>query len=104
MKIQLYITLICPVITYGAEAWPLRKIEEKKLLVFERNVLRKIFGPVKDRETGEWRTRKNEELERLFRKENIFNVVRNQRIQWTGHAMRSQNYLIRMIMDENPVG
>jgi len=58
MKIQLYITLIRPVVTYGAEAWPLRKTEERKLLVFERKVLRKIFGPVKDRETGEWRKRK----------------------------------------------
>jgi len=52
---------------------------------------------VKDRETGEWR--KNEELEKLLRKENILNVIR--RFQW---AMRSQNNLIRMIMDENSVG
>jgi hypothetical protein len=56
-----------------------------------------------DREIREWKMRKNEELERMFRKENILSVIRSRRLQWAGHAMRSQNHLIRMIMDENPV-
>lgn len=49
MKKQLFLTLIRPVITYGAKAWTLRKNEARKLLAFERKTLRKIFGPVKDR-------------------------------------------------------
>lgn len=40
-------------------------------MIFERKILRKIFGPTKDRETGEWRIRKNNELESQFKKENI---------------------------------
>jgi len=36
LKIQLYITLIRAVITYGAETWPLRKSDERKLLVLEK--------------------------------------------------------------------
>jgi len=48
LKIQLYITLIRLVITYGAEIWPLKKSDERKLFVLERKILRKIFGPVKD--------------------------------------------------------
>jgi len=48
LKIQLNITLIRPVITYGAETWPLRKSDERKLLVLERKILQTIFGPVKD--------------------------------------------------------
>jgi hypothetical protein len=63
LKIQLYITLRRPVITYGAEIWPLRKNDERKLLVLGRKILRKIFGPVKDVLSGEWRIRKNDELE-----------------------------------------
>jgi len=59
IKKQLYTTLIRPVVTYGEETWTLKKNEERKLMVFERKILRKIFGPVKDRETGEWRRRKN---------------------------------------------
>lgn len=104
MKKELYTTLIRPVIIYGAETWTLRKNEEKKLQVFERKILRKIFGPVKDSETGEWRVRKNNELESLFKKENIVNTIRNRRLQWAGHVMRNQNNIIRMTMDENPIG
>jgi len=37
-------------------------------MVFETKILRKIFGPTKYRETGEWRIRKNNELEGLFKK------------------------------------
>lgn len=32
----------------------------------ERKILRKIFGPVKDNISGQWRRRKNTELEILF--------------------------------------
>jgi len=105
MKKQLHTILIRPEITYEAKAWLLRKNEERKLLVFERKMLRKIFGPVKDRETGKWIIRKNEEdeLERLFRKENILSTIRSRRLPWAGHAVRSQNSIIRMIMDENQV-
>jgi len=70
IKKQLYTTLIRPV-AYGAETWTLRKNEERKLMVYERKILRKIFRPLKDRETDEWRIRKNNELESLFKKENI---------------------------------
>jgi hypothetical protein len=37
--------LIRPVLLYGSETWVLTKKEEKKLLVFERKVLRTICGP-----------------------------------------------------------
>jgi hypothetical protein len=43
-------------------------------------------------------------LESLFKKENIVNTIRNRRLQWASHARRSQNNIIRMTMDENPVG
>ena len=58
---------------------------------------------MEDSETGEWRIRKNNELESLFKKENIVKTIRNRRLQWAGHVMRNQNNIIMMIMDENPV-
>jgi hypothetical protein len=57
IKIRLYLTLIRPVLTYGAETWAATESELQKLLVFERKILRKIYGPVKDRDN--WRIRTN---------------------------------------------
>jgi hypothetical protein len=40
--------------------------EECRLTVFENRVLRRIFGPKRDEETGEWRRLHNEELYALY--------------------------------------
>ena len=55
IKIKIYKTVILPVILYGFETWTLTLREEKRLQVFENKVLRKIFGPKRDDQTGEWR-------------------------------------------------
>lgn len=36
--------LICPVVLYDLETWPVMKLEEIRLKVFEKNILRRIFG------------------------------------------------------------
>jgi hypothetical protein len=51
------LTSIRPIVTYGAETWAETESELQKLLIFERNILRKIYGPVKDRDN--WRIRTN---------------------------------------------
>jgi len=53
LKIQVYMTLIRPVVLYGSETWTLRKVEETRLAVFERKILRRIYGPCIDSDTGE---------------------------------------------------
>jgi uncharacterized membrane protein len=45
--------------------------EERKLRVFEKRVLRRIFGP-KDEVTGEWRKLVNEEINDMWSSPNIF--------------------------------
>ena len=57
IELRLYLTLIRPVVTYGAETWAATESELQKLLIFERKILRKIYGPVKDRD--KWRIRTN---------------------------------------------
>jgi len=43
-----YKTLIGPVLTYGAETWVLSEQDEHCLSIFERKILRRIYGPVID--------------------------------------------------------
>jgi len=43
--------------SYGAEAWTLTKKEEQILLIFERKIFRRIYGP--KYENGEWKSRTN---------------------------------------------
>jgi len=49
-KLQIYRTLVRPVVTCGSESWTLSMEEERALAVFERKILRKICGPVKENE------------------------------------------------------
>jgi hypothetical protein len=46
---NLYKTLIRPVLAYGSETWVLSKSDEAILRVFERKILRAIFGPTNDK-------------------------------------------------------
>jgi hypothetical protein len=57
-KIQVYKTLIRPVATYGAETWTLTVIEDNALRMFQRKIMRRIYGPVM--ENNVWRIRYNE--------------------------------------------
>jgi hypothetical protein len=41
------------VVSYGCEAWLLTLREERRLKVFEKRVLRRVFGPKRDEVTGE---------------------------------------------------
>jgi len=52
LKIKIYRTIILPVVLYGCEAWSLTLREERNLRVFEKMVLRIIFGPRRDEVRG----------------------------------------------------
>jgi hypothetical protein len=57
------------------------------LLVFERRVLRKIYGPTLDND-GTRRIKTNEELEILIKKKKIVRFIKLQRLQWAAHVIR----------------
>jgi hypothetical protein len=52
LKIEIYRTLILPVVLYGCENWSLILREERRLRLFENRVLRRVFEPKRDEETG----------------------------------------------------
>jgi hypothetical protein len=51
-------------------------------------VLRRIFGPKRDKATGEWRRLHNEELNDLYSSPNIIRVMKSRRMRWVGHVAR----------------
>jgi hypothetical protein len=48
-KIEIYSTIILPLVLYGCETWSFTLRDECMLRVFENRVLRRIFGAKKDR-------------------------------------------------------
>ena len=72
----------------GAEAWTLTKKEEQALLIFERKIFRRIYGP--KYENGEWKSRTSRELEEMSKGENIVEWIKGQRISWLGHLERME--------------
>jgi hypothetical protein len=65
----------------------LKETIKNKLNVFGRKVLRKIFGPTKERDST-WRIKTNYELDELIRYKNIVNHIAAQMLSWFGHLHR----------------
>ena len=58
------------------------------MLIFERKVFRRIYGP--KCEDGEWKIRTNRELEEVYKGKNIVKWIKGQRISWLGHLERME--------------
>jgi hypothetical protein len=71
-KLKIYWTIIRPVIMYGCETWVLKEAIKQKLLVFERKILRGIFGPTTEL-NGMWRIKTDSELNKLIKNQTIIN-------------------------------
>jgi hypothetical protein len=79
------------------------KKEEQALLVFERKIFRRIYGP--KYENGEWGTRMNRELEEMSKGENIVKWIKGQFINWLGHQERmEENRMPKMIFSQELQG
>ena len=80
-----YNLLIRLVVTCGFGAWTLTDRDDQHLSIFERRILRKIFGPVQN-EDGSWRM--NYELKKLIEIADIVRFIKSGRMAWLGHVMR----------------
>jgi hypothetical protein len=74
IKIRLYKTIIRPAVTYGAGTWTGTNRTEKMLMAWERNTIRKIFGPTK--RNGQWRIKTNSELITKYKSQDIVTLIK----------------------------
>jgi hypothetical protein len=76
IKVKIYRTIIFPVILCGCETWSLTLRENRRLSVFEKRVLRKLFDPKRDEVTREWRNLRIEELNGLYSSSNNIRLIK----------------------------
>jgi hypothetical protein len=72
-----------PVFLYGCETWLPTLREERRL-----RLLRKIFGPKRDKGTGECRKKHKEEINDFYSSPNIIQVMKSTGVKWVGHVAR----------------
>jgi hypothetical protein len=56
--------------------------------VFENRVLRRIYGPKRDKVTGDWRKLHNKELRDLYSSPSIIRIIKSRRMRWVSHVVR----------------
>jgi len=88
LKNKICRTIILPAVLYGCEIWSLTLREEGRLRVFGNREVRRIFGPKRDKVTGEWRGLHNEELNDVYCSSNIVRVIKSRRMRWAVHVAR----------------
>jgi hypothetical protein len=81
--------IILPVVLYGCETWSHSLSEERRLKVYEKRVLRRIFGPKRDEVTGDWRKLHNEQVNDVCSSPNIVWMIKSRRMRWAGHVARA---------------
>jgi hypothetical protein len=89
-------------VTYASGTWVLKETIIQKLLVFERKILRRIFGPTKVNQI--WRVKTSIELDKLMKHKNIINYIEAQRLSWFGQVQRMpDNRTVKKIFNWKPL-
>jgi hypothetical protein len=90
---------------YGCESWSLTLREEHRLRVFEKGVLRRIFGLKTDEVPGRRKILHNEELHNLYSSPSVIRMNKSKRMRWAGYVARmgEKRKAYRMLV-EKPEG
>jgi hypothetical protein len=104
-KMRICQTLIRPVVTYASETRTLTERDEMRLRIFQRQILRKTFGPI---QIGKdvWRIGNNAELDQVIKwSRYCVRFIKAQRVKWLGHIQRMDTSRIaRRISEWKTIG
>jgi hypothetical protein len=64
--------------------------DECSILIWERKVLRRIFGPICER--GCYRMRTNEEVYRIYQELDLVTIIITSRLKWLGNVNRMEDH------------
>ncbi|KAJ4443479.1 hypothetical protein ANN_05151 [Periplaneta americana] len=85
------------------KTWVLNKNTCKQLAVFERKILRRIFGAIET--VDGWRARYNNEIYELYKESDLEAHIRCQRLRWLGHVTRMETTRkVKIVFNNNPDG
>ena len=87
-------------------SWVIQNVfrDEQHLIIFERKILRKTFGPVQDKD-GSWRIRMNHELNEPIGNADIVRFIKSRRIAWLGYVMRmDEKRVTKRLLEWKPKG
>jgi hypothetical protein len=59
--------------------------------LFENRLLRRIFGPKREKGAGDWRKLNKEELHNLYVSPDIIWVIKIRRMRWAGHVAHGRD-------------
>ena len=83
--------------TYGAETWNIKKVQEKKLDVAEMKMLRWACGHVV---IPGWTKIENREIWEKMKTTEVHRKIQKKRLRWYGHILRREkDHVARRVLD-----
>ena len=100
IKIKIHSTIILPFVLYGCATLSVTSRDERRLKVFGNTVLRKIFGPKRDKWRELRKLHKTKEPDDLYSSPNIVWVIKSRRMRWVAHVahMRERRDAYRVLV------
>ena len=90
LKLRLKNTITDKTLTYASETWIRTQTDRKQINIFERQVYRRILGPVYNNEKESRRILTNKEIYAMVKKPTITETIRLHRLRWFGHVQRME--------------
>ncbi|GFV44150.1 uncharacterized protein TNCV_2770461 [Trichonephila clavipes] len=102
-KVLLYKSLLRSVLTYACETWSMSRTDEIMISIYERKILKFIFGG--NQEKGTWQRRSNCELYQSYKESDIVNYIKTQQIKWASRIVRmDENRTTKKVFNDQPIG